>query len=415
MIKKIFKELAEENNYSFLEEKPLIREDKEETFFIGSAIMANMEIFNVSDDQLRKYYTIQRIFSATRLEDIGHYPLATPFEISLSIFRVNDSSVEPSIEFVFDFLKKSLNINSNEMIYLAPHELNIRKTLINMGIDQENIISWDNNIPLNLGKNEKKGVYLKMFIKYKHGIAPLATLGYVEENGLIKVDSALFLERLDFVKEGLLNWYEGIYFRSIINEIEKTPSLAELEAYERYAWANHLRSLVILYFDGLRPSGKGKGHIISKITRYLASTIVEHDFNKEEFYKLVLTTIESLNLIGYESNMEPDLITNELYNLIQNAKKQIKSVLDDFVVWISNYKETELNQDDIFRWRSEKGLSLENIKKISKKYNKEIKEIEQEKKFWFRNECYSFNEKNIISNPVEFIRNSETKRMRGVN
>ena len=105
MIDEIFRTLAEKEKYKYLQEQKLVRSEDKDTFFVGASIMAHMDIFETSDTNTQKYYTVQRVFSATRLDDVGYYPLLTAFEVMILIFRVNDYSVNPKIFFNSSILK----------------------------------------------------------------------------------------------------------------------------------------------------------------------------------------------------------------------------------------------------------------------------------------------------------------------
>lgn len=412
MIDEIFRTLAEKEKYKYLQEQKLVRSEDKDTFFVGASIMAHMDIFETSDTNTQKYYTVQRVFSATRLDDVGYYPLSTAFEVMMSIFRVNDSSVKPSILFILDFLKKSINVDTNEIIFLAPSELDIRNTLIDIGIDEKNIITWSRNIVLDLGSDKNQGLYLKMFIRYKNGIIPCATLGYIDNNGKINVDSALFLERLDFVKEGLDSWYEGKYFKLILAEIEKVRCLSKLKINEKYMWASYLRTLLALYEDGLKSSSKGKGNVLNKLLRLLASTIVNEQVTFEEFRSVIEASSKSLNLLGYRIDNCNDA-ASELYTLLTKFKTQLDSVTNKFNKWFESTPIDEIKEEDLENWRSEKGVPKKYIENLLKEKGSLIYSNHKEKKFWFRNECYKFDKKYTILNPIDFIRNSEMKRLRG--
>lgn len=411
MIKK-FIELAEKYEYIKLPEKPLVRNESQETFFIGSSIMANMNLFEENHQTPAKYYTVQRVFSSTRLDDIGIYPLAASFEVMLSIFRFMDESVYPSVEFIIEYLKESLHIDPNNLLFLAPYELGIREALISMGINKKNIISWNKSLPLKLGNNIQQGYYLKLFMKYKHGIIPCATLGYVRRNNKLDVDSALFLERLSFVSKNRNHIYDDIFFIDTINEINNSNVLKNLDNTKKYLWANHIRSLLILLNDGLVASGKGKGHIINKITRKLASTIYEKSISEIDLHPIIQSSLIGISRLNYQLSLDIDKTTKYLSNIIDSFCKQIRITSKDFENWLMEEKDISIN--DIKKWKTERGLFYEIMLNIANRHSKVIETPLKEDKFWFRNACYSFDVSEIIADPIEFIKDSEEKRMRGV-
>ncbi|QNU24245.1 hypothetical protein [Geobacillus zalihae] len=70
---------------------------------------------------------------------------------------------------------------------------------------------------------------------------------------------------------------------------------------------------------------------------------------------------------------------------------------------------------DLKQWNEERGLTYEWMRKASEDegvYDLPFPEIE--KRFWLRNECYSFDTNQKITDPVQFLKNAESKRMKGV-
>ncbi|RIO22392.1 hypothetical protein, partial [Staphylococcus saprophyticus] len=299
MIDSKFMKFGIDNDYNLLKEKKLIRNEDEDTFFVGASIMANMELFETEIKKIHaeplKYITRQRIFSSNRLDDVGVYPLATSFEISLSIFRFGDDSTQNAINFFLEFFESVMQIDRNDLIYIAPNKFDIHQSLSLLNIDANNIITWSKDIPLRLGKNKSEGYYLKIFYPYKHGIIPIATIAFILENNEIHVDSSLFLERLDMVFQNQITWYETSYFSDTVTLL--TDYQEVMDSKDVYMWANHLRSLIMLYSDNIDVSSKGPGHVNKKIIRELAGTL------KKEM------SIELMNLI-----------TKSLLNLMVNSK-----------------------------------------------------------------------------------------------
>ena len=413
MIRETFLRLGEESGYAILPEVPMVR-DEGDTFFIGSAVMAAIDLFESGKhEKPSQYITAQRIFSATRFEDIGKYPFATSFEVMLSIFRFGDENARPALEFILTFLKETVNVDPREVIYLAPNELGIRHSILELGVPEEQVISWEKSLPLSLGEGRPEGYYVKMFIPYRHGVVPFATLGLMELDGKIAVDSALFLERLDFVQKGLKNWYEGKHFHALVTAVGNNPILNQLSQVEQYLWANHIRSFVILMEDGATPSGKGPGHVLRKMTRQLAGTIIGQVLTVEMVQDLAHAAKECLAELGYTIDLHVSGVVETLHALINNSSTQISHELDQFTKWLQSLS-TPPTMDDLDVWKSERGLQPEWTEHVAKRLGIELPTPPKETRFWFRNACYSFDETEAILDPIQFVRSSEEKRMKGV-
>lgn len=406
-----FIEFSKIQGYLPLEEVPLVRKE-EDTFFIMSSIAAHIDLFKPGKHKSpAKYSTIQRVFSATRLDDAGKYPLANSFEIMMSIFRFQDDSALKAIDFVNKFLEKILNINQSEIIYIAPFELDLRKSVLQSGAQEKNVISWKRSIPLRLGKGRAGGEYVKLFLPYKHGLIPIATLGFLIVDNKLAIDSALFVERLEFVKKNIDHCYQDDYFAYLIKQIKNTPTLKELSFEEQHLWTHHLRALYMLLWDNVKASGKGPGHTIRKMTRQLSATLGGNEISKDDFKLLADAVKEVLMVANYDVGDRLTEISDELLTLINQGSKQIAKQISNFK---KDLIKAPLTIEDVLRWQSERGLSINLMHKESLKINKEIPIPETPKKFWLRNESYSFDKTKIIKDPIEFLQIAETHRMKGI-
>ncbi|MEO2248520.1 hypothetical protein ABGB00_01605 [Staphylococcus saprophyticus] len=410
MIDSKFMKFGIDKEYNVLKEKTLIRNEHEDTFFVGASVMANMELFekeiNKTHSEPLKYITRQRIFSSNRLDDVGVYPLATSFEISLSIFRFGDHSTQNAIKFFLDFFESVMQIERNDLLYIAPNKFDIHKSLCLLDIDMNNIITWRKDIPLRLGENKSQGYYLKIFYPYKHGIIPIATIAFILENNEIHVDSSLFLERLDMVFQNQLTWYETLYFSDTVNLLKHYPEV--INSRDVYMWANHLRSLIMLYSDDIGVSSKGPGHVIKKIIRELAGTL-RKEMSIEIMNFITQSTLKLMVNAKYFPSINQEKFIEDILNQINISYIQIKKEIDKIKKTIDKKGIQEIN---FYKLKDEKGVKIQWIEKalgidLSQFYKTE------NNNFWLRNECYSFDPQNTIDKPKQFLIDSENKRLKG--
>ena len=157
--------------YQLLAEKNLA-ESQVGNVLVSASIMANKELL---ESKSVKKVCYQKIFSSNRLDDIGKYPLATPYETMLSIFNSCENSVEEAINSIINFLISHVNIKKEDLFFLCPNNRRVSDCLDDLDININNRLCWKEDIPLRLGKSES-GQYLKIFIPYNGGVIPIATL-----------------------------------------------------------------------------------------------------------------------------------------------------------------------------------------------------------------------------------------------
>jgi len=409
MITEKFLSLGASDGYVRLAEQPLVRQDGD-TFFVMASVAAHLDLFAPGRHQRpARYLTVQPVFSATRFEDVGKYPMATPFEVMLTIFRFLDKSPEPALSFMERF-SVEIGLKAQDIIYLAPREMGIRDAVIELGVSPDRVISWDRSLPLKLGPDRPEGYYLKMFVTYRNGLIPIATLGFLELDGHVAVDSALFLERLDFMIRGLRHWYEGPYFLPLVKAVRDSGELAHLAHTEQYAWANLLRATAALIADGVLPTGKGPGHVVRKMCRQLAGMIAGIQLSSETLRALSVATLACLRELSDSVELVPDTLAEVLARLINGASRQIARELAGFK---DRLLQGPIPVAEVEVWKSERGLQIEWMEAVAAQARLPFPTITpEEKRFWMRNECYSFDESKVIDDPVAFLLAAESKRMR---
>lgn len=383
--------------YQLLVEKNLA-ESQVGNVLVSASIMANKEL--LESKSVRKV-CYQKIFSSNRLDDIGKYPLATPYETMLSIFNSCENSVEEAINSIINFLLTYLNIKKEELFFLCPNNQRVSDCLDALDINFDNRLCWKDDIPLRLGKSEN-GQYLKIFIPYNGGVIPIATLGFLQNNNSIFVDSALFLERLSFVVSRKNDWFDDMYYNFIYNSVSEVLKNQELETCRRICIL--LKSAAILYTDGILLTNSGQGYITKKIMKMLVEE-TSQQFKVSEIESIVKDILKFLNDMT-DVHDEVTVLENFIkdYKILNENHDQIMKNVQKYLNRNGNTDFSLLH--DRF------GLSKMQAIALNSKGIPEILNIPNiENKFWFRNECYKFANNNI-SNILEFLKNSEQKRIR---
>ncbi|WP_167568701.1 alanine--tRNA ligase [Brevibacillus migulae] len=411
LVRDLFLRMGTERNYEVLPEVSLLREN-EDTYYVGSAVMAHMHLFEESNLSRATYITAQRIFSSKRLHDIGKYPLATSFEVMLSIFRFGDEDGRDALQFALDFICEAIHGDPKKMIYLAPYELGLRDDVLSLGIPSQHVISWSQSLETNLGSGRPTGYYVKMFYPYRHGIIPVGSIGFIETDGKLSVDSAFFLERLSFVREKLPSFYQDQYFYPLTKIVNHHEFFGKLTFCEKNLWINHIRSIVALLADGATFTTKGAGHALKKIIRQLAGTILGQKLPEALGQTLVEAAGQCLSSLGYHQPLDAQQLAGSIVLQIESASRQIMREKNAFVKALRKKKDS-MTMEELLQWNSERGLQLDWLERFAMQEEVFLSWPKKETNYKFRNVCYSFSETDRIKDPVQFMIDAEDKRMKG--
>uniref|UniRef100_UPI003D71CFCB alanine--tRNA ligase-related protein n=1 Tax=Sulfobacillus thermotolerans TaxID=338644 RepID=UPI003D71CFCB len=226
------------------------------------------------------------------------------------------------------------------------------------------------------------------------------------------LDSALFVERLDFVRKRLNHWYEPTAaFGPIVQAGDSHPLFRQMPEQTRYMFVNHLRSMCVLMWDGLSPDGKGNGHVLRKLARSIVGSM--HGMEPTE--ALVGDTIQgvrdALLPLRYDISSDLKAIQESIYSLLTKSHRQIHGELAKFESRLDSAR--EIRSDELNMWITERGIHPSWIRRIVENRQMSLDIPESHKKFWFRNECYSFDPKKRLDNPRQFLIDAESKRMGG--
>lgn len=328
------------------------------------------------------------------------------------MFRFGDPDGREAIRFAIDFVCKAINGDPSKLIFLAPYELGLRNDVLSLGISPKRVISWDQSIETNLGDGRPTGYYVKMFYPYRHGIIPIGSIGFIESNGTLSVDSAFFMERLSFVREGLLTFYQDRYFAPLTNMVNNHKFFADLSFYDKNLWINQMRSIVALLADGATFHSKGAGHALKKMVRQLAVTIVGKKLPDELGQKLIVAANQCLFQLGYFNIIEYKKLGEMVVAQIDFASKQILKEKKAFIKALRSHN-NHMSIEQLQKWNSERGLKLEWLEKFASQEGVSLSCPQEIKKHQFRNECYSFSETDRIKDPIQFIKDSENQKMKG--
>ncbi|MEK9150974.1 MAG: alanine--tRNA ligase [Patescibacteria group bacterium] len=110
---------------------------------------------------------------------------------------------------------------------------------------------------------------------------------YREKNGTLRklenpgVDTGMGMERLTAVVQGVENVFETDLFQPLLSKLnELAPTLDDRVA---RIFADHLRGVVFLIADGVRPSNKEAGYILRRLLRRIFAYRIKYDVHADVF------------------------------------------------------------------------------------------------------------------------------------
>lgn len=223
--------------------------------------------------------SIQKSFRTSDIDEVGDESHLTFFEM-LGHFSFGGYFKKETIEWTFEFLTKILNINQKRIsatVFAGDNKI---------PFDKESYEAWSQFLP---EESIKKGprednvwgpagsegpcgaaneVYVDdlevatlVFMEYK--CAKDSTLTLLPQNG---VDVGWGFERLAMIVQNKSNIFETDLFVPFLNLLPKDVSELILEKHKRII-IDHLRGVVFLITDGVRPSNKEAGYVLRRLIR----------------------------------------------------------------------------------------------------------------------------------------------------
>lgn len=397
-----FNEYMCARGYKKLKEVSLDKSESN-TIFVGSSIMANMNLLNRKNKF--GYVTTQRVFSGKRLDDIGKYPLATPFEVMMSVFKYDSNAFADTFVDIIDFLDSKVGISKKDIIVLAPNDYEVNRDIQSLGINTDLIVHWEKDLPLFLNKNNT-GKYIKLFYPYNNGIVPIGTLGLIKKGSFEFIDSALFLERLSFIKDKKANWFEDYYFKETMDALDKM----NISSSDSMTLAIYLRTLLALYNDKITVANTSAGYVVKKMIRKMFTNSKIDLLLEENIEKVMIAISKDLSKLDYFANTTT--VKTMIFDINDQMKKYKKSQMQAVKKLKKLSSKRNVSKQDLIKLHDEQGLSIKEIKNWGIEKGIDLTNtFEEPQKYWLRNELYKFNNSNRQERPEKIIEKAGARRL----
>ena len=343
------------DGYVLLPERPVVRDG--ETYFIMSSLAAHIEQFAVGRHTApARQVAVQRTLSADKIDDAGHFPLANPYEVTGSFFRFCDRAPDAALAVTFGLLRDLIGLGPEALYYRTTDRLGLDLALCRMGARANNVIVWPSLKPLSLGQGRASGEYIYLYAPYRHGVVPVAVLGFIPLPNGLAVDSAFFLERLAMMVEDQPFPFSTSLFSDLTAAVWDCADLAGCRQRDGYVWVYAMRALVALLWDGAQVGSRYSGHSVKKFVRRLGYSLGGSTLSLATLRDLTAAAGRGLSELGYDLAGGEAAIAQTLQAAINGASAQISRELRRLARSIEG---AECNEADVARWEQERGLRRE--------------------------------------------------------
>jgi alanyl-tRNA synthetase len=277
---------------------PLVPAGDPSLLFTSAGMVPFKSYFmGLSEPPARRLASIQKVFRATDLDEVGDTSHLTFFEM-MGNFSIGDYFKEEAIDWCWDFLTRVLGIPGDKLwvtIYLDDEVAH--DAWIKQGVTEERILRYDQETNFWFsGDTGPCGPDSEVF--YDFGPQPdcpdcepahdghvrfleiwnnVFTMYFRNADGSFSdlprqnIDTGSGLERVSAVLQGTYNVYASDLFRPLIERIEDLSgrSYGNDKKGDRAfrVVAEHARALTFLVGDGVSPSNEGRGYVLRRLLR----------------------------------------------------------------------------------------------------------------------------------------------------
>lgn len=196
------------------------------------------------------------------------------------------------------------------------------------------------------------------------------------------VDTGMGLERITFLLQGKKDPFETEIFAPIMDELKKLATNDNIES--RRIVAEHLRSSIMIAYDGAKPSNVDRGYILRRLIRRMTRHMSKLGINLDELKHLIEFDIDTLNELYPElKNREDEIITtivdekDKFHKTLEKGEREFNKVANKLK---ENNKDT-IDGKTLFNLYETYGFPPEITKDLANEQGLKVEEDEFEKLF----------------------------------
>ncbi|MBI5045816.1 MAG: alanine--tRNA ligase [Candidatus Niyogibacteria bacterium] len=330
----------------------------------------------MADFSAKNTVSIQKCFRTSDIDEVGDETHLTFFEM-MGNFSFGGYWKKEAIQYGYDFITKEMGLDIEYVTVFDPEKVpagDWRKNGVpfdresyeiwkNIGMPEEKIVREGIDVFWGPTGNEGPcGPTTEIYLKNANGQAVeiwniVFNEFYCDKDKKLTraktpgVDTGMGLERLAMISQGVKNIFETDLFAPIFDKLN-----SDLPDKIKRIVADHLRGVVFLVGDGVRPSNKEQGYILRRLMRRVITYAYRENLKNspEEIMRTIVSEYH-----GMYSNLDA-LAIEEVY--AQEYAKFIKSV---GVGLKELEKLTSVDAASAFRLYESYGLPYEIIKEVA--------------------------------------------------
>ncbi|WP_146009635.1 hypothetical protein [Deinococcus planocerae] len=379
-----------------LSERPLVGAGGD-TYFTVSTAAVHIDLFDqIGHIGCRSFAGVQRTFSMDKYQGAGKYPLANPLELMASTFLFNEryaaDCLAPTLRTALDVFRMDIR----DIWFRVSGRNGIPSVLQLAGVAQDHVVISDRLKPLSLGSSRPGGEYIFLYARYRHGLVSLGAFGLIEYEQRFSMDSALFLDRVQFINEAASSPFESTLFLNTMPAVRLVLG-ASFKDEQLRLWAVSIRCLVALIGDGGQIGHRGSGHVIKNMVRSIAYTLAGAALPPHQVEHLTRAAVQDLLLLGMDLTTHTGRICEQLSEWIATYSIRIRRELQQSMHRILL---PHLSPEEEQTLLSERGLRIDWIRGLREQAGLPVHHADHSSSL--RNAAYPFEAEPPV--PVDILR-----------
>ena len=374
-IREKFLNFFEKKGHKLVPSSSIIPKDDPTLLFTSAGMVQFKEFFQATDTKGLPYtraVSCQKCLRAggkkSDLENVGRTPRHHSFFEMLGNFSFGDYFKEEAIDFAWEFINEVLHIDISKVWVTVYKD------------DDEAYELWKKYFPesriVKLGKKDNFwgpagdtgpcGPSSELYYDYGEGGGEkpgddgnrfvefwnlVFTQFNMEEDGTLtplkkkNIDTGMGLERIAAIMQGVNNNFYTDVFQTIIKKIENLIGVKYTKEKESHFHiiADHIRTVVFAFSDGVIPSNEGRGYVLRRILRRALRQAKILGYDKPFMYKLANSVVKEYGDIYPEIKEAAQHVENLIKMEEERFLATLNTGLDILEQEMKNLKENNQN------------------------------------------------------------------------
>lgn len=350
-LRRAFEAFWRRHGHVQLPEVSLINRGSAGTYFIGSALTPHLRYFiEPSQAPSDRMFTAQRVFWTRRADLGGHSALWNLLQVMLSFYALGVRSIDEHLELMRMFLVEDLRLSEADLFVIAERRDDILTQVRRAGFAPDRVIAWTRM--MQFSAHQLRGTYVRIVLRYRHGLIPLWDLIYIPRGDAVDLDSCMLLERVSFVVDGASSWFETPVFGPFMRYAPPTEPLV----YEQVAVI--ARAVIGALADGADCGARGAGHVVRRLFR--TGRALARQTGAPPLRSLAPAAFECLQAVGYDFSGHLERVVHTLEReerLAQDHERRAVAFLEREVARRRARGLRVIGNEEFAAWTDSRGIA----------------------------------------------------------